>query len=315
MSDTFIRFSETNVTSFINLNDTTLLQTDTTRLHFTKQYESIDTQCYLTKLKQSEGLPLQYRANSLDHKAYIVNIVNGVENRTEITTSIVPLTSPGDLSDNRIQYELELNLAPYTGTYCLIFDFIYDPLRNAASFQSEWFNVQSEFENCLQIGCSNNSDLATYSDGIIWNDRIPTMWLHSRLVRTFPIMEKSIVITSTGKEITTWARVGKGKIWEVEPISEFMMSKLNIWLGKHFFYINGEWLNSEETFETEMLGDINLYPFELNMTLVEDVQGNGYEDYSEDQPISGTPPVIPDTLRTTGLETRTTGLEDRKINN
>jgi len=309
---TFIRFPKTNIVPFIRLEDTTLLQTDTTRLHYTKEYQSINTTCYFTKIKQSEGLWLQYRTNSLDHKAYIID---EQENETEITSSITPLTSPGDLTDNRIQYELELNLAPYDGNYCLRFDFIYDPLRNEAIYQSEWFTIADSFENCLQIGCSNNSDLATYNDGIIWSDRIPTIWVESRLSDVFPIIEKSVITTSTGKELTTYSNVSKGKIWQVAPLSDYMIELLNIWLGKHFFYINGEWYNSTETFDTERLGDTTDYPFDIQLTLVEDVQGNGYEDYSEDQPIDGTPPVVPDTLRTTGLDTRTTGIEDRKTNN
>lgn len=313
MSDTLIRIPKSNPIPFIRVEDYVLLQTDSTRLMYALQYENITTSCFFTQILKSEGLWLQYRTNSLNAKAFIVDTS---ANETEITSSISPLTSPGDLTDNRTQYELELDLSTYAvGKYYIRLEFIHDPNRNQAIYQSEWFDVQTSFTNALQIGCSNNSDLATNNDGIIWNDRIPTVWIDSRLSDTVPLIEKTIITTSTGKQLTTYSSIGKGKIWQVKSISAYMVEMLNIWMGKHFFYINGEWYNSEDTFETERLGDTTEYPFEITLRLIEDVQGNGYEDYSEDQAIDGTPPIVADELRTTGLDTRTTGLEDRKINN
>jgi hypothetical protein len=309
---TFIRFPKTNPIPFIRVEEYVLLQTDTTRLMYDLQYESITTSCYFTKFRISDGLWLQYKTNSLNAQAFMV-AENGTE--TEITSSIVALTSPGDLTEGRKQYELELNLSPFLGRYYIRFEFNHDPNRNQAIYQSEWFDVQASFDNSLQIGCSNNSDLQTYNDGIIWNDRVPYIWIHSRLSDIKPAVIKSVITTSTGKELTTSSTPKKIKKWQVEWVPAYMVEILNIWLSKHFFYINGEWYNTSDTFETERLGDTTKYPFELNLTLVEDVQGNGYEDYTEDQPIDGTPPVVADILRTTGLTTRTTGLTDRKINN
>jgi len=311
---TFIRIPQSNVIPFTRVEDYVLLQTDTTRLMFDKQYESITTSCFFTQIRIEDDLWLQFRTNSLNFTAFMVPIA-GIASETEITSSITAITAPGDLTDGRKQYELELNLTPFLGKYYIRLEFNHDPNRNQAIYQSEWFDVQASFENSLQIGWSNNSDLQTYSDGIIWNDRIPYIWISSRLSDTMPGIIKNVIETSTGKELTTSSTPKKMKKWQVHPLSAYMVEILNIALSKHFFYINGEWYNTSETFETERLGDTTQYPFELNMTIVEDVQGNGYEDYTEDQPISGTPPIVADILRTTGLTTRTTGVTDRKINN
>ena len=99
--------------------------------------------------------------------------------------------------------------------------------------------------------------------------------------------------TNDGKLKTTYAQMIKSKKLKVELAPDYIYEILNIALGHDYFYINGVRYNTEEGIEIERQGETRLYPLEVVLRVVEDAQGNAYEDYSVNQPITGTLPIIP----------------------
>ena len=304
-----IRFSNSNFVPIKRLEDYDLLQSDTTRLSPDFVYPSITNPCYFINILQSDNLWIQFRTNYVDFQVFIIN---EAETETEITSNVA---SGVDLSNDRKQYELFLDLTGYEGYYKLKFLFDQDADKPVATYESEWFNIATEYDNdYLKIECKNG-DFNPYDDGIIWSGETQKLYLLGSIVDLMPGVEKSVFTASNYKMKTTQAQPLKSKKLKVELAPDYLYEILNIFLSHDYFYINSVRFNSEETFEIERQGDTRLYPSELTLRVVEDAQGNAYEDYSIDQTITGDLPIIPLDYRTTGLTDRTTGLTERKINN
>lgn len=280
-----IRFSKSNFVEFKRLEDSTLLQSDTTRFSSDFVYNNVINTCYFTKILQSENAWFQFRTNYSNYSAYIISEL-GVE--VNITSSIAKGLG---LSNERFQYECYVNLASYLGYFKFKVVFDADIDKPIATYESEWFEIATSFENHLQIEWKN-ATFNPYDDGIIWGGTTQKIWVDSTLIDYIPGVEKSVLTTSNYKLITTQAQPTKSKKWKIELAPDYLYEILNNALQHDYFLINGVRLNSEETFEIERQGDTTLYPCEISLRVVEDAQGNAYEDYSEDQAITGTLPTI-----------------------
>jgi len=248
-------------------------------------YNNVISTCYFTKILQSSNCWFQFRTNYSNYSAYIISEL-GVE--VDISSSIAKGLG---LSNERYQYECYLNLAPYLGYYKFKVVFDSDNDKPIATYESEWFEIGTAFENHLQIKWKN-ATFNPYDDGIIWGGTMQEIWVDSTLIDYIPGVEKSVFTTSNYKLITTQSQPTKSKKWRIELAPDYLYELLNIALQHDYFYINSVRFNNEETFEIERQGDTTLYPCEINMRVVEDTQGNAYEDYSIDQPITGVLPVI-----------------------
>ena len=281
-----IRFSNSNSIMFLRLEDSTLKQSDTTRLNFMFDYWSLSNPCYYSKILQSDGLWVQYRTDYEIVKAYIVDVN---ENETEITSNIAKGV---ELSGNRFQYELNLDLTGYSGKYFLRFDFDQDADKPVSTFQSQWFEVATSFPNHDFIEWKNGS-FNPYDDGIIWGGITQKLWVKGRISDTIIGVEKSVFTASNYKLKTTQAQPIKSKNWIIELVPDYILESLNIFMQHDYFYINGVRYNSEGTFEdSERQGQTRLYNGTISLRVVEDAQGNAYEGYSEDQTLTGELPTI-----------------------
>lgn len=302
--------SASNFIPFIRTENYSKLQNDSTRLYYDLTYQSIENRCYTVKLVDSYPAWFQYHT---DYEFKTCLLVDEDGNQTDVTSNIISIF---DYDDGRKQYEFNMSLTGMSGKYYLLLLFDQDVLNPIYTFQSEWFEVADSWPNHLLIETTNNSDIPTSYDGIIWGAVTQKIWIESRAVTDLVFNESTEFITATGKQITTQFTEGYGKLWEVEPIPGYLLKIINRWLKKAKFYINGEWYSTTETIDTERIGDLKLYPFELPMRLVEDSQGYTPGDYTTLKTATGELPVVADILRVTdGITTRTTGLEDRKTNN
>lgn len=301
----YVRFFKSNSIDFIRLEDYELyLQSDTTRLYYDFVYPSIENSCYFTKIKQSDGLWFQFRSS---YENITGVLVDEDGNETDISDKIINIA---ELTDDRAQYEVNYITLPATGLFYFKISFV-DAIKPLATFQSEWFEVQESFSDSIQIAWKMDS-YETYPDGVIWSVA-QKIWLEGRISDIIAALEKSNYETANNSLLTTRAVPKKMKILELELIPAYIIERLNIIFGHNEFYINEVRFNSDEGIEeSERQGDISLYPLKMNLRLVADAQGNIYEDYTEDKPLIGDPPVFDEVLRTTKLETRTTKLEDRK---
>lgn len=279
-----IRFSNSNNLRFIRLEDYSLLQSDTTRLYYDFDSTIISNDCYFTKIKQDLDLWVQFRTTYNNIKAFIVN---DSEVEVEVTQY---LTSGASLTDNRKQWQLTLNLASYLGYYHLRFEFS-DWDKPQAIFQSEWFEVKTSFDNCLLIEWKNKN-FNPYDDGIIWANTTQHIHIESYLYDYIPEVTKTVFESENYKLLTTQSQPIKTKKWIIEPLPDYILELLNIAMQHDYFIINSVRYNSEDTFETERQGETRLYPAQITLRVVEDAQGNAYEDYSEDQQITGEIPII-----------------------
>jgi hypothetical protein len=282
-----IRFSNSNNVMFLRVEDQTLKQSDTTRLNFAFDYWELVNPCYYTKVLQSDNIWVQYRTDYDGVRAYIINTA-GTE--VELTTNIA---KGAELSDNRFQYELFLDLTGYSGKYYFRFDFDQDTDKPVATYQSQWFEVATSFPYHDFIEWKNN-EFNPFDDGIIWGGITQKLWVQSRISDTIIGVEKSVFTASNYKLKTTQAQPIKSKSWVLELLPDYMIESLNIFMQHDYFYINGVRYNSDGTFEdSERQGNTRLYNGQISLRVVEDAQGNAYEDYSTDQTITGTLPVIP----------------------
>ena len=220
-----------------------------------------------------------------------------------------------DLEDGRFQYELALDLTGYVGKYHIRFDFNQDATKPVATYQSQWFNVATSFPYHVKAEWRNN-DFNPFDDGIIWGGVNQEIWVSSRISDTIVGVEKSVFTASNYKLKTTQAQPIKSKNWVLELIPDYMIETLNIFMQHDYFIINDVRYNSEGTFEdSERQGNTRLYNGQISLRVLEDAQGNAYEDYSVDQELTGDLPVFEESLRTTGIEDRTTGIDDRTVTN
>jgi hypothetical protein len=281
----YIRFFNSNSLKAVRLENYDLLQSDTTRLNLDFDYPSLENPCYYTKILQSDDLWLQFRT---DYETITAYIVDEDETEVEITTSIA---DGAELTDNRKQYELSLDLSAYSGYYYIRFDFNQDEDKPVATYQTEWFEVDTAFADHLKIEWKNGS-YSPYDDGVIYSDT-QKIWIKSRISDDVVGAEKTTFISENYKLLTTQSQPIKSKIWMVELIPDWIVEKLNIAMQHDYFYINSVRYNSDDSFEdTERQGDTRLYPASVTLRIVEDANGNAYEDYSEDQEITGDLPVI-----------------------
>lgn len=294
MSD-YIRFPYSNSLNFVRLEDYDKLQTDTTRLYFDLDYNSVTNKCGFVKFKKFDQLIVQYRTNYKTVQCLLVRYVDE-DTTTQLDISSSINTDFADYGDGRKQHQLSYNLADLVGKFYLKFVFEQDQGRVEANFQSQWFEIAADYDYHLKVEWNNGGDLPTYDDGYVWGDVNQFMWVDSSASKLVPFKDSSVFETATSRKILTDSTPGKGRIWEVEPIPPYLLETINIALGLSKFYLNGERYILEESIETERLGDVNEYPFEITLRLVEDINGNGYEDYTEDQPLDGTIVPVTDTF-------------------
>lgn len=303
-----IRFFESNSVSVRRTQDFTELQNDYTRLYYDFEYTNVDNNCYFTKILRDDNLWMQFRSST---DSITTTIVDTNKAETDISTSV---TSGIELDNGTTQYELFLDLTGYSGRYYLKFEFesVEDGSYFRNNFQSEWFEVITDTTDHLKIEWRNNG-FAPYNDGIIWSDT-QKIWIESTLVDYEPKIEKTVFTTENSKLITTRSVPYKMRRWQIELIPDYILEKLNLAMQHDYFIINNVRYNSDETFESERQGDTRLYSSNILLQLVEDINGIGYEDHSDDPELIGDEFTPPQELRTTGLDTRTTGIEDRTIN-
>jgi hypothetical protein len=285
--NSIIRFTKSNALQVVRLEDYNKLQTDNTRLYFDLDYNTVENKCGFVKyLSTDDPIIMQYRTNYLSVQCSLFKYVDeDTTTETDITSSIN--TNFSDYGDGRKQHQLSYSPSALDGRYYIKYTFDQDEGKRIATFQTQWFEVASSYDYHLKIEWNNSGDIPTNEDGYIWGDVNQFMWLDSSVSRYIPIKDVTIIETATGKNIPTQSTIGKGRIWEVEPVPPYLVETINIALGKSKFYVNGERYTTEDAIETERLGDLNEYPFEITLRLVEDVQGNGYEDYTEDQELDG----------------------------
>ncbi|WBC28472.1 hypothetical protein RPMD05_85 [Rhodobacteraceae phage LS06-2018-MD05] len=285
------RFFESQAITFRRVEDFEELQTDTRRLYYNTEYEDIENICNNIQIRQSDGFWFQFRAEYIYYKAYLVDEDSNIV--SDITSDIVAISSL-ELSDNMKQYECVLDLTGITGYHSIRIIFDGDYGKPIYNFQSQWFDIETSFENALLIEWSNAGSLSTNNDGIIWSGATQKMWINSRLSDYVPGLDASVYVTSTGKQITTQATPFKSKKWEVKKIPAYIVEIINLARSKAYFYINEERYSAVENLDTERLSGISEYPFEMTVRLIETAQGNGYEDYTEDQEATGILPEVVD---------------------
>lgn len=286
-----IRFPQSNSLKFVRLEKyATLPESDNTRLYYDFNYTSISNSCYFLKVRKADDLWVQYRTNYSGVRAYIVD-TDGIE--TDIGAFIVQGI---ELTEGRFQYELNLDLATYEGKYCLKFYFDQDGGKPVATFQSEWFEVSASFQNCLVVEY-RNGESKPYNDGMVWGSTPQRLIIESRISDYIPAVQKSVFMTENYKQVTTQSQPTKVKKWELELLPDYLLEKLNIAMQKQYFLINGVRYNAEGTFESERQGDTRLYSATIDLNVVEDETGLAYEDYSQDDEITGDmPPETTDRL-------------------
>lgn len=283
----YIRFPLSNNLNFKRLDDyDNYMESDSTRLYYDFAYTNLSNSCYFTKLTKDKGVWVQFRTSYTSIKAYIVD---SNYNKIDVSSGLISGVS---LTDDRKQYQLNVDLSSYEGYYHIRFEF-EQSFFPAAYYQSEWFEVADNYDNCLLVEWKNGS-FNPYNDGIVWGSSSQYMFIESRIAIIVPSVTKTIFTTENYKMISTQAHPLKNKKWEIELLPDYILELLNIAMQHDYFYINQVRYNSEDTIEVEQQGDTRLYSSNITLQIVEDAQGNGYEDYTNDIEITGGYPVFED---------------------
>lgn len=283
-----IRFFKSSSIEFIDLYYYDNLQSDQTRLYYDTVYQNIYNDCYFVKKDKSRPLIFQFRT---DYKNFTFKLVNESGFEYDITNAVQQVKEFDDGSDI-IQYKLNRLVDQQSSGYYYITGYFEDQGKPIGNFQSQWFELQESYENCLLIEC-NQGQYGTNNDGIVWDDDNEYMWVDSRIARYVAGGESATFRSSNGKLITSKFTPIKSKIWECELIPDIQLEKINLWRGKSFFWINEVQYNSEEIPESEAQGDTRLYPLSYQLELVQDAIGYAYEDYTSDNEMKGDIPPVP----------------------
>jgi len=279
-----VRFFESNSLKFKRLEDYTSLQNDETRLYFDQLHPGIVRENYFQKHLNTDSLWLQFRTD-YDISTVTASLVKDDGTITDITSSIVLIST---LDTGLGQYELVYDTTSLSGTYYLKFLF-NQALLPLATFQSEWFEVDTAFDYCLKVEWLGESE--TYPDGIIWSTVTQKLWVYGRLFSSY-FGAKSTVYENASYSLTTLkSQPIKFKKWEIEKIPDWIAEKINIALSHSNFTINNVRYASEERLpESDQIeGGLSLYSYEMKLRQV------SYEDYTTDVQLTGTAPVFADT--------------------
>lgn len=276
-----IRFPKSNSLRWVRLQNYSLPESDDTRLYYDFAYTNITNQCYFPKIYK-DTLWQQFRTDAEDIAGYLVN-ENGIE--VDITGNITDgIVNPNGTT----QYELFMDLSGYpVGKYYFIITFteLIEGNFYKNEFQTEWFDLISDTTDLVKVEWENTS-FGTYNDGIIWSQK-QQLYIDGLVVDSVFGVEKNVFTTENNKLKTTQAAPIKSKILKTELLPDYILEIINIALQKSNFYVNDVRYNSDGTFEAERQGDTRSYPISITLQVVEDVNGIGYEDYTDDAVYEG----------------------------
>jgi len=278
-----VRFFESNSLKFKRLEDYTSLQNDNTRLYYDQLHPGIVKENYSQKHLNTDPLWLQFRTD-YDITTVTLTLIKYDGTEVDLTSSIVLIAT---LETGLKQYEIVYDTTSLSGEYYLLFEF-EQALYPLATYQSEWFEVDTEFPYHLKIEWLGESE--TYPDGLIWSTVTQKIWIYGRLFSSY-FGAKSTVYEDSSYSLTTLkSQPIKFKKWEIEKIPDWIVEKINIALSHSTFKINGIQYASEERLpESEPIENgLSLYSYEMKLRQVD------YEDYSTDTELTGTAPVFAD---------------------
>jgi len=270
-----VRFPGSNFLKFVRIEDyTTKPQNDNTRLYFDLVYPNTEIMHSVALMQRADTGFIQFRTDYSDFNVFIYNSAGSYVN----VNSWLSLTTT--LEDGRSVYNLDIPFSSLDGYYYLYFVFS-QPYLPVATFRSEWFWVQETHENSLLFGWNTSEN-----DGMYWGSKTQYLRFTARLSVYEPGSENFTYTDSSGNLEKLRGLPQKIENLQLDAVPRWLIEKLNIALAHEVFSINELYYQTSEKIEAENIEGTTLYSVQVKLRQL------NYEDYSTDEELEGTPPVI-----------------------
>jgi len=272
------------------------LQNDTNRLDKDFSYQDRQFEPYCNYIDQTDNLFFQFITDYTDFTIYRIKVSDG----TNSTLTPILINS---LENGYRQYQINVPISSLTGEYYINCSFI-QPLFPIATFESETFIVEKNSELMLFEWYGNG----TMNDAFIWLDDPLSLRLDANLKKMLSDEDREVYLDTDGNYENTYSQDRNLRQLIIDSVPEWVMQILKKIIQHDHFYINGIEYSCDSGWEYEATEN-RRYSASLK------VNENDFNNPTVYTELQGNIPVYDEVLRTTGLDTRTTGLDDRKINN
>lgn len=265
-------------------------------------------QRYCQLVEQTDPLIIQFRTSYTSFDMNIVKQSGYV--KTSYSGQEVEIHSYTEEDGTVMKvYNVTIDVTGLTGEYFFTLDTTTGGLP-ANTFWSEPFDVQAEHEDTMVLRYGGNTGI---NDKMRWGEESYTIdtyqqnRINSRILKPTFGINKSTYNDSDNELTNLNAYPNATDELEIREAPYYIIEKINLALGHDEFYVDDLLYNTDDELDLSMWEKKQMGSGKIPLRRVE------YET-SQDDELTGDPPIPVSIARTTGIVNRTTGIVNRTIN-
>lgn len=283
---------------FTRLEDWNVLQTENNRQQQDYNFYGKIGYDFIQEFDYTDNLFYQYRT---DYENVTISLVNNSGQTTLLPSLVKVYTNDQSPLFGEKQYNVDIDLSNLEGRYYIKIDAV-DYAKPVLTFTSQKFIVTDS--KLLKLEWFGSTII---NDPFVWTKNI-SLRIEGEIKKRVAQFDRDTYLDTDGNYEQTYGLPQNGRLLQIRKVPEFMQAILDLAIFHEQFYVNGILFGYEKGWEYEATEGIN---YSATLTVFE----KDYYNFTIDEELTGNAPVFEEELRTSGIATRTTGVEDRKINN